>query len=215
MKPMFFFPVGILLVTGCTALDEKSVPTSSSRLVELFDGKTFNGWEGNLDWFRIEDGNIVAGTLEKAIPHNEFLCTTRKYGDFELTLKFRVDGSEQANAGVQIRSRRIPDHHEVIGYQADIGQQYWGALYDESRRGKVLAGPDPEDLSRIAHQKGWNDYRILCQGRRIQLFLNGHQTVDYMEEDESIAKTGVIGLQVHGGPPVEIWYRDISIRELP
>ena len=42
--------------------------------------------------------------------------------------------------------RSIPDHHEVIGYQADMGGKYWGALYDESRRRKVLAGPDLEEV---------------------------------------------------------------------
>lgn len=100
-----------------------------------FDGKTFEGWEGDIGgMFRIERGAIVAGSLSREIARNEFLCTRRESGDFELRLKFKLLG-DQTNAGVQFRTRRIPNHHEVIGYQADLGNpRWWGSLYDESRR---------------------------------------------------------------------------------
>ena len=183
--------------------------------VSLHDGKTFEGWEGNLDWFRVEDGAIVAGTLEKPIARNEFLCTKKAYSDFELRLKVRLLGDPaRANAGIQIRSRRIPNHHEMIGYQADMGQHYWGCLYDESRRRKILAQPDKETLAKALKLGEWNDYTIRCVGPRIQLWLNGVQTVDYTEPDGDIELTGLIGLQVHGGPPTEAWYKDIRIAEL-
>ena len=168
-----------------------------------------------MDFFRIEDGSIVAGRLTDKIPNNEFLCTTNEYENFELRLKFKVTGSPHANAGVQFRTKRIPNHHEVIGFQADIGQKYWGALYDESRRRKILAGPAAEDIPKIANVDGWNDYRIVARGNRIQLFLNDHLTVNYLEEDPEIAKSGVIALQVHGGPACEICYKDISIVQYP
>lgn len=180
----------------------------------LFDGKTFEGWEGNVQVFRIEQGAIVGGTLKEPIPRNEFLCTLREYADFELRLEFKLLGPG-ANAGVQIRSQRIPHHHEMIGYQADLGEGYWGCLYDESRRKKVLAGPPPEERNRLVHPHQWNTYRIRCQGPRIQLWINDRLTVDYTESDASIAQRGVIGLQIHGGPPSEAWYRNIRIQELP
>jgi hypothetical protein len=179
----------------------------------LFDGETFAGWEGNRDAFRIEDGAIVGGSLAERVPRNEFLTTEKEYADFELRLKFKLLG-QGANAGVQVRSRRVPDHHEMIGYQADLGDGWWGCLYDESRRRKVLAGPPGEERAKIINRDDWNDYRILCQGRRIQLWINGHQTVDYTEADESIEQTGLIGLQIHGGPPTEAWYKDVRIRVL-
>ena len=183
--------------------------------VLLFDGKTFDGWEGNTDWFRIEDGAIVGGSLEKRIPRNEFLCTTTEYSDFELRLKVKLLGDPaQANGGIQIRSRRVPNHHEMIGYQADMGQQYWGCLYDESRRNRILAQPDPELRRRIARHGQWNDYVVRCEGRRVRLWLNGVQTVDYTEPDESLEQTGVIGLQIHSGVPAEAWYKDIRIAEI-
>jgi hypothetical protein len=90
-----------------------------SGFVPLFDGKSFQGWEGNLKVFRIVDAAIVGGSLKKPLEHNELLCTTKQYGDFELRLKFKVLG-QGVNAGVQVRSQRIPNHPEVIGYQADI-----------------------------------------------------------------------------------------------
>jgi hypothetical protein len=204
-----------LILTGpCLALWAAGLlGAAESDFVSLFDGKTLEGWEGSAKAFRIEEGAIVGGSLDQRVPRNEFLTTKEEYADFELRLKFKLLG-QGANAGVQIRSRRIPDHHEMIGYQADLGDGWWGCLYDESRRRKVLAGPPREARARIVRRDDWNEYRILCRGRRIQLWINGEQTVDYTEPDESIEQTGVIGLQVHGGPPSEAWYKDIRIREL-
>jgi len=115
---------------------------------------------------------------------------------------------------VQFRSKRVPNHFEVSGFQADMGQKYWGCLYDESRRRKVLAGPDAAKLAQAVKPDDWNQYVIRCQGPHIQLWLNGVKTVDYTEADPKIDATGVIGLQIHGGGPSEAWYKDISITEL-
>lgn len=192
------------------------VAVARSTTVRLFDGKTFNGWEGNLKVFRIEGGAIVGGSLRERVQRNEFLCTTKEYSDFTLRLKFKLLGDPQsANAGIQFRTARIPNHHEVIGYQADIGQQYWGALYDESRRKKVLAGPTPEDVVKLFKPSDWNEYVIRAEGKRIRLELNGRQTVDYTEPDEAIKQSGCICLQIHSGPPSEAWYKDIAIETLP
>lgn len=180
--------------------------------VKLFDGQTLTGWEGNLEMFRVQDGAIVAGSLEKRIPRNEFLCTTREYGDFELNAKFKVLG-KGANAGIQFRSKRIPNHHEVSGYQADLGDGWWGSLYDESRRNKILVKADLAAVDKVLKRDDWNDYRILAVGKRIQLWINGLSTVDYTEADDAIPQTGIIGVQIHGGPPSEAWYKDITIVE--
>ena len=178
--------------------------------VSLFDGKSLAGWEGNEKMFRVEDGCIVGGTLKERIPHNEFLCTTNEYENFELRLKVKAVG-KGVNAGIQFRTKRIPNHHEVIGYQADVGGKWWGKLYDESRRRKVLAG---EDGAKVNVEE-WNGYVIRAQGPRIQLWLNGVKTVDFTEKDEGIARSGIIAVQIHGGPPSEAWYKEIYIKELP
>lgn len=181
--------------------------------VAVFDGKTLEGWEGDRNTFRVEDGAIVGGSLKAPVPRNEFLCLKREYRDFELRLQFKLLG-EGANAGVQIRSRRIPNHHEMIGYQADLGDGWWGCLYDESRRNKVLAGPPDDQRAKLIKRDQWNDYRIRCTGRKIELWINGQKTVDYTEPDEKIEQAGLIGLQIHGGAPSEAWYKNIRILEL-
>jgi HEAT repeat protein len=187
---------------------------AEAAFTPLFDGETFTGWHGNLDWFRIENETIIAGSLEKPIPRNEFLRTDKAYADFELRLQFQLRGGNAANAGVQIRTAEIPDHHEVSGYQADMGNGWWGCLYDESRRNRVLAGPAPQDRGTMLRPDDWNDYRIRCEGDRVRLWINDVLTVDYTEADPEIARTGIIAVQVHSGPPTEAWYRKIRLLSL-
>ena len=183
----------------------------------IFDGKTFAGWGGDFDaTWRIEDGQIVAGSPDAAAPRNEFLATARDFGDFELRLEYKLDAKEGANAGVQFRSVRIPNHHEVSGYQADIGPGYFGALYDESRRNKLLAVPAERMVAAALAGgiDGWHSYRIRAEGKRIRLELNGVETVDWTEPDDGIAKTGMIALQIHGGLVGTIRYRNLRIKPL-
>lgn len=202
------FRIIILTLVCCVSTIAGSVERTTRN---LFDGKTFNGWEGNTDQFRIVDGSIVGGSLTKQIAKNEFLCTAEEFGDFELRLEFRVLG-KSPNAGIQIRSQRIPNSHAVTGYQADIGQIFWGCLYDESRRNKVLAQTsDRNALMEKINKDGWNRYKIRCEGPRIRLWINDVATIDYTEQDIQIPLKGIIGLQIHSGLPSEAWYRNIEI----
>ena len=205
---ILFLVLGLLLLAGLARAE-------SDQFTSLFDGKSFEGWEGNLKVFRIEQGAVVGGSLKAPVVRNEYLCTTKHYENFELRLKFKLLGTN-ANGGVQIRSQRVPHSNEMCGYQADMGKVWWGCLYGEChwREGK-LAGPTPAEQQKIIHFEDWNDYLIRCQGRRIQLWVNGHQTVDYTESNPSILQTGVIGLQIHANGPTEAWYKDIQIRPLP
>jgi hypothetical protein len=223
MTRFFLASFTLVLVSGLAFADEPAQKTSDKPAddfpllsMPLFDGETLAGWEGNVYWFRIDEKAIVAGRLEQKIPHNEFLCTTGTYADFELRLEAKLVG-EGKNAGVQFRSKRVPGSTEVSGYQADIGvagdRPVWGALYDESRRRKMLAEPDPELAKKAVKTDQWNEMRVICRGAHIQIFVNGVQTVDYTETDESIPKFGVIGLQIHSGKPTEAWYRNVRIQQ--
>jgi hypothetical protein len=186
----------------------------AGKPVTLFDGKTLTGWEGNTALFRVQDGAIVGGTLKEKIARNEFLCTTARYGDFELRLKVKLLGGDSANAGIQFRTARIPNDHEVSGFQADMGVGWWGSLYDESRRKKTLQAPDAARVKALVKTDDWNDYTIRADGSRILLSINGQQTVDYTESDPNIDGSGVICVQIHAGPPSEAWYKDITIQPL-
>ena len=173
-----------------------------ARTSSIFNGRSFHGWEGdtNKTW-RIENGALVGGSLETKVPHNEFICTERSFTNFVLRVTCKLEGAEGfVNGGVQFRSKRVPNHFEVSGYQADLGEPtWWGCLYDEWRRNKVLAHSNMAELNKVLKRGDWNDYEIRCDGRRIQAWLNGVQTFDYTETDNSIADSGVIALQIHGG----------------
>lgn len=223
-----------IFLFGATLACFVEAHAQESGFEPLFDGATFDGWEGDRTLFRIEDGALVAGTLGAPIAHNAFLCTTEDYGDFELRLMAKLTGPGD-NAGVQFRSRRVPDHHEVSGYQADMGSvarawfneitgteetatdpdaaPIWGALYDESRRDRFLAWAPPDEVARVLQPDDWNKLVVRAEGPRIQIWLNDFQTLDYTERSH-IPQTGVICLQIHGGAPAEAWYKDITLQPL-
>ena len=184
----------------------------------LFDGKDLTGWEGDEKTWRVEDGAIAGGSLDAVVPRNEFLCTTKTFGDFELKVKFKLLGDkDKANGGVQFRTKRIPKHHEVSGYQADIGQGYWGALYDES--------PAEQGAGRARQGRGPAEDR---QARRLERVHDpgrgaAHPALAERHADGGLhregrrrwSRPGIIGLQVHGGGKTKVLYKDITIEELP
>ena len=102
----------------------------------------------------------------------------------------------------------------MSGYQADIGEGYWGCLYDESRRNRVLVQASPKALEAL-NKTGWNQYVIRAMGDQITLSLNGVTSVDYREADPEIARDGKIAVQIHAGGPMEVQFKDILIQALP
>jgi hypothetical protein len=177
----------------------------------LFNGRDLTGWEGDSLLWIVEDGMLIGRS--PGISYNDFLTTTERFGDFILRLRFHLlNGS--GNSGVQFRSERVTGSMEMIGYQADIGPTYWGSLYDESRRRRTLAQPDAALLDRVLRPDDWNDYEITARGPRIQLKLNGETTVDYEETEPGIATSGLIAVQVHSGPALEVRFKDIEIQLL-
>jgi hypothetical protein len=188
-----------------------AAPPGSARGFEpLFNGKNLDGWvQDTPGIWSVRDGMIVGKS--SGLKHNEFLRTRKTYKDFTLKLSFRlVNGS--GNSGIQFRSRPVPNSHEVSGYQADIGETYWGCLYDESRRRKVLVQASPASLAGL-YEDGWNDYVISAKGNHITLDLNGFRTVEYLEPEHGMDVPGLIALQVHGGPGLEVQFKNIRIRE--
>lgn len=195
----------VLLIIGFTSWVQAAEP------VALFNGKNLTGWEGKLDYWSVKEGVILGNS--PGLKENYFLATTKEYGDFELRFEVKLH-DQSANSGVQFRSQRLPDSTEMIGYQADIGQNYWGALYDESRRRKILAGPDPELIQKTLKPLDWNEYVVRAVGKHITLSINGVNTVDYLEADDNIARTGHIALQVHSGKPFQVEFRNITLKPL-
>ena len=184
--------------------------------VSLFDGKTLNGWEGNTTLWRVEGGEIRGGSLTEKVARNEFLSTVKTYADFELHVKLRLTGTGFVNSGVQIRSVRVPGSSETSGYQVDYGKGWYGKLYDESRRNKVIAeSKDQAAATAAIHEGEWNEYRILAQGPHIQSWINGVPALDYTEADPAIVQDGQIAIQIHGGGAAEVQVKEVTIEELP
>ncbi len=179
--------------------------------VPLFNGKNLDQWIVDTPGlWSVENGVIVGRS--PGLKYNDFLRTKKQYKNFVLRAAFQMkDATGKANSGIQFRSAPIAGSHEVIGYQADMGEGYWGCLYDESRRKKVLAGPS----GAAPVKDGWNTYVITAKGNRITLELNGVKTVEWVEEDAGIAGSGFIALQLHSGPAFEMRFKGLEIRVLP
>ncbi len=214
-----FRPVAALLAMFSWA---SFLPASADEAgaVSLFDGKTLDGWQirpGEEKWWSIRDGLISGGSLDENVPHNTFLTSEKSYTDFQLTMKLRFvhgEGGGFINSGMQIRSLRVEDSHEMRGYQVDAGKGYWGDIYDESRRNTAVAKPvDPEALAAVVKEQDWNEYRILAEGRRIRVWINGVLATDYTEEDPDIPQEGLLGLQAHSGGKFLIQMKDVFITE--
>lgn len=184
----------------------------------IFDGRTFAGWEGETNHiWRIDNGCITGGSLNSIVADNSFLATRREYTNFVLRLKFRLVGTNGfINSGVQLRSQRVINSAEMSGYQCDLGDpSWWGCIYDEARRNKLMAQSDMKALNEVLKRGEWNDYLIQAQGRRIRTYINGVLGVDYTEEDATLPQWGKIGLQIHGGGKAEASFKQIQIEELP
>jgi hypothetical protein len=174
------------------------------------NGKDLSGWTTPDDatLFSIEGGEIVGRTKEGQLKKNEFLVLPGTYGDFELRGKVKILGG---NSGIQVRSKRSPNG-AVAGPQVDIADEYWGVLYDEGGSRGIIERFDPEKIKSIARKGEWNEIVVTMKGKHLKAVLNGTTIID--REDPLFPGEGVIGLQVHAGPPMEVRFKDLEIREL-
>ena len=195
-----------------------AVAQTNGDSVSLFDGKTLHGWVGTEGFWRVDGGAITAGSYDKDVPQNEFICTEKSYANFELALKIKCSGdlnTGQVNSGIQIRSARLPDG-AVAGYQVDCGKGWFGKIYDEHRRRLIYPTPvDEVALLKGVDTFGWNEFRILAEGPRIQVWINGIKASDYTEENPDIPLNGIIAPQIHKGGHAMVQFKDVIIRELP
>lgn len=187
--------------------------------VSLFDGRTLDGWVFDPAVWRVEDGCITGGSTTQKIPKNFFISTQRSFQNFELKLKIKCSGDPKTgliNSGIQIRS--VPDGTAMSGYQIDCGVGWFGKIYDEHRRNRVIWSPTPEQqaaLDKVVDVFGWNNYVIRAEGSRLRTWINGVLCIDYTESDPNIALDGHIAPQVHSGGACLVQVKDITIEKLP
>jgi len=206
-----FLSLAVCLVTLSASAAEKFVP--------IFNGTSLDGWEGDPDLWRVEGGAIVGATEKKQITSNSFLATKKSYKNFILKIKFKL---RNHNSGVQFRSK-LHENYVVKGYQADIADnKFMGILYEEGGRGILAdvtpaftAKATPEEVAKHVKVGDWNEYVITADKAHITQAINGFTTVDYTETSDKAATEGVIALQLHVGPPMQVEFKDIEIAELP
>jgi hypothetical protein len=181
----------------------------------FFDGKSLAGWEGLTQYWKVVDGAIVGSTKPNGMQkNNTFLCSTRKYKDFELSFQVRLTGVPQANSGVQIRSEMTDKEKFIVkGPQCDMGQQYWGSLYGEGFGGMMKASP-ADKVKQVVKVNDFNDYAIKCVGKHVTIKINGETMVD--GDFPKLPDEGIIAWQLHvtPAPGMEATFRKIEFKEL-
>jgi hypothetical protein len=205
-------------------------------LKELFDGKTLVGWDGDPVYWSVKNGLIVGEvTPETILKRNSFLIWKGgKVGDFELVVEYRV--SEKGNSGINYRSVETPDlQWALTGYQADIdgGDKWTGQNYEERGRtflayrgqGVILKSDskpevvkqigDAAELQKSVKKVDWNTYRIVAEGKVMRHYVNGVLMSEVEDLDPvKHVREGLLGVQVHVGPPMKIEYRSIRLKNL-
>jgi len=202
---------------------------------ELFNGKDLTGWAGDARFWSVVDG-AIRGQTTAANPsdHNTFLVWRGgKVRDFELKLRFRIEGTN--NSGVQYRGKEFAKWR-ISGYQAEIvNKNHVGFLYNEQLKRKgVQVGqfavytPEGERQvlgkvcdARAQWAKGhykpgdWNEMTIIARGDHVMHLINGHLTVEVIDRDKAkSAREGLLALQVHGGAPLLVEFKDIRLKAL-
>jgi hypothetical protein len=201
---------------------------------DLFNGNNLTGWEGNPQYWSVQNGLITGQTTEESpLPFNQFLTWQgESLNNFELRMKVRVEGNN--NSGIQYRSRLMPERGEYVvgGYQVDIHPkpEYNAMLYEERGRGiiaeagqKVIIAEDgtkwivgstgPVSQAKMSD---WNEYSVIVQGNRLIHKLNGKTTVEIIDHQiEKRALEGTIALQIHQGPPMKVQFKAIQLKKLP
>ena len=95
------------------------------------------------------------------------------------------------------------------------GRKSTTCLSDALARLQLRVGKS-EDIQAAIKHEDWNNYVIIANGSHLQHFINGHQTIDVTDEQESkAAKSGVLALQIHVGPPMTVQFKNLRMKSLP
>lgn len=175
----------------------------------LFDGKTLNGWEGDSRLWSVRDGAIVGSTDNTKITHNTFLVyRASPFKDFVLHAEVKL---RNHNSGIQFRSEELPEF-VMRGYQADMAEgNWWGSIYEERGTRGVLVNGWKGKAETVVKPDGWNTVEVSAIGDHLQVWVNGLLTADL---HDSVRRDGLIGLQLHQGPPMQVEFRNIRIKEM-
>ncbi len=228
---------GLLVLSSCAALKPNHV------YQPIFNGVNLNNWDGDAFYWRVENGAIVGEvTPATLLKRNTFLIWRGGLpSNFEFKLEYRI--SAKGNSGVNYRSAEIDTLRFALkGYQADLDgkdkynlgyPRYSGQNYEErgrqflALRGQktlLTTGNKPKlidsigntlDLVKNIKPDDWNELRIVAKGNRLQHYINGVLMSEVIDNDRINRKlSGLLGVQVHVGPPMKVEYRNILLKTL-
>ncbi len=192
------------LVAYLRATQQSPMLATPENELTLFNGSDLTGWSGSDGLWSVENGELVGRTA--GLKRNEWIVSDLSAEDFRLTVDVKlVDNA--GNSGIQFRSKSHDG--EVAGYQADIGEGWWGKLYEEHGRGLLW----DKSGEQYVNPGDWNKYEIVAQGDHIRTFINGHACVDM--HDPAGATRGIIAFQLHSGGKTEVRLRNMKLEVLP
>ncbi|MGN6533573.1 MAG: 3-keto-disaccharide hydrolase [Ginsengibacter sp.] len=154
------------------------------------------------DWIAKEGLLIFTG-------HGNNLATTKKYGDIEMYVDWKI--TAKGDAGIYLRG--TPQVQIWDTSRRNVGAQVGsGGLYNNQKyESKPLTVAD----NKIGD---WNRFHILMKGDRVTVYLNGVLVTDhvplenYWDRSLPLFPSEQLELQAHG---TEVAYRNIYVRELP
>jgi len=186
------------------------VASAKDGFTPLFNGKNLNGWDGDPRLWSVKDGMIVGSTEGAPLEYNSFLITKKTYANFILKGQAKL---RNHNSGIQFRSEEVPGlKWAVRGYQADMAENnYWGCIYEERGKRGILVNGWKDKAEKVGKLTDWNDLELLCDGDHINLKVNGLETADL---HDSAKLDGIIALQLHKGPPMQVYFRNLEIKVL-
>ncbi len=188
----------------------KGLGGSAGEEKAFFNGNDLTGWEATTDYWRVEDGAIV-GHSAKRIPDTAYIWSGVEVRDFYLSVEVKLE-PVTANSGVQFRSKKIDDAGHALGCQGDIGQDVWGRLYHQGGRGKL----DWNGRAEAAVKPGeWNRVEVLAVGPAIWTAINGKLGVACLDLAAKDERSGLIGYQIHVGPPQTVRFRSPKLVHNP
>ena len=195
MRNRILLPLILVSVGASTA-------AAQNGWVELFDGKTLNGWQGrpttaagnNGDWSVANKALVCGGTVPSWISTND------SFSDFRLTLEFR--GAGTVNSGVFLRSQKEGQPH-ITGYEVQIWEYQPAGFHTGSLVGSLKASP-----TKILPDQ-WNQYDITAKGDHFVVMLNGKTVLDARDPKH---KEGVIGFQCQKDQRIE--FRNLKLQRL-
>ena len=239
----------ISTIVACKTIMETKMETpleltndKDSEWTYLFDGTSLDGWRNynsetlSSQWV-VKDGTLTFDTEKRVEAEKkgggDLIYGAEEFDNFELYLEWKLP--EGGNSGILYHVK------EGYGGPSEVSPEYqllddlkWeeindAKLADWQKSGADYAMYSADESTKIVKPAGeWNSSRIKFTAEKVEYFLNGKKTVEFVPwsddwkerkdkgkwkdfEDYGKYKSGFIALQDHDSP---LWFREIKIRRL-